>query len=128
MDRCYDRSAVNRYLANRDLGWTGPPTSGGSGASPGCVTEGSIFLRHQQLLRKVQQPVKLMPVVNPLPPHVDDRFSGAALTKVKKSMLSPWAVTRFTSEWYPVSKPPVYDFIAGQNSRLIGRDPVVLMP
>lgn len=93
--------------------------------SVAAITEGSILLRNLQMLHKVQRSAPPLPVVNPIPPQMDDRLSGA-FTKHRKSMLSPFAPNRIASEWYPVSNPPMHEFVRGQNSRYLGRDPVVL--
>ena len=92
-----------------------------------ALADASSQLRGLQRLSLVQRPAAPLPVVNPLPPHLDDRF-GAAATKIRKSAGGSAAPDRIRSELYPVAKPPVHHFVAGTSSRHIGRVPQVRWP
>lgn len=80
----------------------------------------------QRKLTLVQRPVCDIPSLSPIPGRLDDRFDGGVLTRAKKSTLPVDAYNKFSSEKYPVPNPPLIDFVLGQNSRLLGRDPKVL--
>ena len=84
------------------------------------LVESSSQLRNTHQLTLVQRPVDPLPVVNPLPPHVDDRFMFAA-TKVRKSAMIGVAPDRIRSE--SVAKLPHHQFVLGSNSRDVGRAP-----
>ena len=89
------------------------------------VNASNHLLNLQQKLTLVQQQVPRIPGANPLPSRLDDRFS-TLLTRGKKSITPPEAINRFASEMYPISVPPMVNFISGKNSRYIGRDPKVI--
>lgn len=89
------------------------------------VNASNHLLNLQQKLSLVQRQVPCIPKTSCLPPRLDDRFS-TLLTRGKKSITPPEAINRFASEMYPISQPPMVDFISGQNSRYIGRDPKVI--
>lgn len=87
-----------------------------------AMVASSNFLLNLQQLSKVQRQAPPLPRVGAVPMHLDDRFfSGAVLTKARRSVLPPEAVNRMASEFYPVA-PPRVDFFPGEQSRLIGRD------
>ena len=79
------------------------------------------LLNLQAKLTKAQRSVPAMPQTSPLSMRVSDRFMSGVLTRGKKSTLSPNAVDRITSEFYPVAAARV-DFFPGTNTRLNGRD------
>lgn len=89
------------------------------------VNASNHLLNLQQKLSLVQHQAPCLPKTNCLPARLDDRFS-TLLTRGKKSITPPEAINRFASEMYPISVPPRIDFISGQNSRYIGRDPTVI--
>ena len=110
----------------RDLGaerdWT---STWGAARDLTLLVDASDRLRGLQTLAKIQSAAAPLPKFNPLPPTLDDRLGGV-VTAARKSMLSPHAPDRIRSEWYPVARPPTHQFVPGENSRLAGRDPVLL--
>lgn len=110
----------------RDVGGTPDWSMAGRARRDVAVlVDASDRLRDLRLLSKIQGAQASLPPFNPLPPTLDDRLGGV-FTKSRKSMLTPHAPDRIRSEWYPVSRPPIHEFNVGQNSRHVGRDPVVL--
>jgi hypothetical protein len=89
------------------------------------LADNSSHLRNlQHQLSLVQRGPDPLPAVNPLPPVIDDRLA-AAFVRTKKSTLPPFAADRIATEAYPIPNPPRHDFLPGENSRHIGRDPRV---
>lgn len=100
------------------------------GAAPpldlGALADASSALRNlHHRLSLVQSVSAPLPQFNPVSPIIDDRLGGA-FTKARKSVLTPLAPDRIRSELYPVASPPMHQFLPGQNSRHIGRVPVVV--
>ena len=100
------------------------------GAAPpldlAALADASALLRNMHHRLSLTQTASVpLPQFNPVPPAVDDRLSGA-FTRGRKSVLTPPAPDRIRSELYPVAAPPIHQFLPGQNSRYIGRVPVVL--
>lgn len=79
----------------------------------------------QNKLSLAVQTVPSLPVANPVPGRLDDRFWVGALTRPRRSVLPRQAINRMISEKYPIAQPPVVDFNGGTNSRHIGREPKV---
>ena len=90
-----------------------------------ALVDASSHLKNlQRQLTLVQKPATPLPVVSPVQPHLDDRFSAAA-TKVRKSAMLPAAQDRIRSEGAPPL--PFHQFVMGANSRHVGRDPRVTL-
>lgn len=92
-----------------------------------ALTESSNHLRDlRNKLRLVQRQATALPAANPVPPMLLDDRLGGTFTRTRKSFLVPMAPDRIRSEVYPIATPPHHDFKVGQNSRYLGRDPVVM--
>lgn len=67
-----------------------------------------------------------LPARSPLPARVEDDRLVFGGTRRRRSAHGDLWPDRIASEVYPLAAPPRIDFLPGSNSRMAGRDPIVV--
>lgn len=80
----------------------------------------NYLLNLQQKLSKVPQLSPGPPDAGPTRAREDHRY-GSHFTRLRKSATVPPSADRMSSEWYPISQPPMVQAVAGLDTRWVNR-------